>query len=357
MSRFVCCVILCVLASGCLLLGQSDTTHPLIRMERIQPGEAICVLVSSDGNYRLEKLYRSKNELYVGTISSGALTELRNLISVAPLPNLSQRDVHTPLVTDTFDELDLAILREKGWQQLKFGSPEGRKPYKESLDPLLRWFQTLQKDRPGANKIDGSPSRCAPPPVKVAIAEGTSSNVTESASSPRSNFLFRLQSSHFYSGDFESKCTVVFRDGKYHAERSRQERGANRKDEISEGELPNDVIDELSPILNSTDLTSRPWNPDGTPPQFAQEGTLTVLTIPREKGVQNLAFSTAFRTFTSPNEIGGKSNMNYQVSDEKLLDPLKRWMKLHLDHELFHDGTINNCSPVLASNAVNNGPK
>ena len=356
MGRFVRGVIFIVCALVAQFLGQSDRIRPLLRMERIQPGEAVCVLVSDDGNYRMEKLFRSKNELYVGTISGEALTELQRLTGVDPLPTLSQRDIHTPLVADTFDELDLAILRERGWQQLKFLSPDSRKPYKESLDPLLRWFQTLQKERPGANKIDGSPSRCAPPPVQVATAENPSTANGVAASTVRSAFLFRIQTLHAYGGEVESKCTVVFRDGTYRAERSRQETGANRKDEVSQGQLPNDVLNELAPILDSTDLTSRPWNPDGMPPP-SRESSLTVLSIPRESKVQNLAFSTAFRTLTSPHEIGGKSNMNYQVSDEKLLDPLKRWMKLHLDHEPFHEGTINNCSPIPASNTVNNGSR
>jgi len=63
----------------------------------------------------------------------------------------------------------------------------------------------------------------------------------------------------------------------------------------------------------------------------------TVLSIPRQGELQRLIFSTAFNTMGNPREIGGMSNMQYQVADPKLLEPLSGWMKFYTDK---HDKVV-----------------
>ncbi len=105
------------MASG--LRGQS-VSPAILRIERVQPGEAVCALVSDDGTYRLEKMFQNKNEMYKGTMELSRLDQLRTLIANQQLSGLSQADIHKPLVTDTADDMQLAVRRRGGWQELVF---------------------------------------------------------------------------------------------------------------------------------------------------------------------------------------------------------------------------------------------
>jgi len=327
-------------------------------MERLQPGEDVCVLVAEDGNYRLEKLLRSKAELYVGSLDAAQVEALHAMLASDPLATISQADIHAPLVTDTLDNVRLATLGSGGWRQIVFPSPDSRKPFRASIDPLLRWFQGVQKEHPKASRLEGTPSRCVPPAttqLSASEASPASQQVLPTASD--GGYLFRLYSRHFYRGDVESNCTVVFADGSYRREHANQEIGADRRDRIREGQLDEGKVQELKGILASTDLRNSPGNPDVGNPKFSREDALTTLSVPRERAVQSLVFSSTFNTIGSPNEVGGRSNMTYNIADEKILNPLKRWIKLNVDHDHAPDRSEpgDECAPVKVTNSE--GPK
>jgi len=294
------------------------------------------VLVQDNGSYRLERLFRAKTELYAGSLDSTRVEQLRAMLANDRLRKLSQDDIHKPLITDTYDNVQLAIWRDQGWQELAFISPGSRKPFKESVDPLLHWFQDLQKRRPAAAQVEGPPTRCMPPTMQIAVRVAAPEAARGAAAAVTLNYLFRFQSRHFIGGRIESTrvestCTIVFADGSYHWEKSDQRLGGQQQERIAGGHLEPEAIQELRSVLSSPDLTNSPGSPDSGNSLFYQEGSLTVLSIPRDSKVQNLIFSTAFNTLGDPLEIGGKSNLRYRVSDEKLLEPLKRWMKGNTD--------------------------
>ena len=327
-------------------------------MERLQPGEDVCVLVAEDGNYRLEKLFRSKAELYVGSLDAAQVEELHAMLAADTLATMSQADIHHPLVTDTLDRLELAAWRADRWQELKFFSADSRKPFRASLDPLLRWFQNVQKERPQASRLEGTPSRCVPPATAQLSASGASLEIRRGApAASNTAYLFRFYSRHFYRGEVEGSCTIVFADGGYRREHTNQDIGADRRDKVKEGQISEKELQELKTILGSTDLRSSPGNPGVGKEQFSQEGARTILNVPREGMVQNLVFSTSFNTIGRPNEIGGRSNLTYTTADEKVLDPLKRWIKLNVDHDHTPErGELgNDCSPVAKASSSDTG--
>lgn len=117
-------------------------------MERVQRGEAVCVLVQDDGSYRLEKLFRAKTEMYTGSLDSTRIERLRAMLDDDQLRKLSQENIHKPLITDTIDDLQFAILRNRGWQELMFHAPAS--------------WQTLQGiNRPAAALVSGSAETAA----------------------------------------------------------------------------------------------------------------------------------------------------------------------------------------------------
>ncbi len=310
----------------------AQTGPALLRMERVQVGEAVCVLVQDDGTYRLEKLFRAKTEMFTGSLDAARVEQLRAMLANEPLRKLSQENVRKPLITDAIDDLQFAIWRTEGWQELTFSTPDSRKPYKEALDPLLHWFQDLQKHPPAAARVEGSQTRCQP--THVTKLTTTIGNPLTSGPAPASNtaaYLFRFNSIHYYRARVDGACTIVFCDGSYHGERSDQTYLGHRRDKIVDGRLEPEAIEKLKTVLGSRELESDPSTPDDWNPQLMREGSVTVLSVPRQREVQRLVFSDAFNTKGNWREIGGLSNMQYRVSDKKHLGPLIAWMKLYTD--------------------------
>ena len=99
----------CILLIACRLECQSSS-RAILRIERVQDGEAVCALISDDGGYRLEKMFQNKNEMYNGTMDISRLEHLRKLLRNEQLSGLSQTDIHKPLITDTADVARLCLL-------------------------------------------------------------------------------------------------------------------------------------------------------------------------------------------------------------------------------------------------------
>ncbi len=334
-----------ILLACCVLQGQSFS-KAILRIERVQPGEAICALVTDDGSYRLEKMFQSKDEFYEGTIDSSRLDNLRKLLANQRLSSLSQTDIHKPLMSDSADDLQLAIRRDAGWQELVFLSPASRKPFKDSLEPLLHWFQELQKQRPSATRVQGPRTSCMPPPENRLLVVADSNSPKTGTAPDFSGYFFRIYSGHYYHGRIDSLCTVVFGDGHFRRERGGQTYMQERHDKITEGQISSAAVDKLREIINSPAIKDSPDNPND-PSQWVIEGSWTNLEIPRKERVQKLLFETTFNTLNAHTDIGGKSNMQYRISDKKALDPLTRWMKEYTDKQsgTESEGVGNDCYP------------
>jgi len=93
-----------ILLIACRLECQSSS-RAILRIERVQDGEAVCALISDDGGYRLEKMFQNKNEMYNGTMDISRLEHLRELLRNEQLRGFSQTDIHKPLITDTADDV------------------------------------------------------------------------------------------------------------------------------------------------------------------------------------------------------------------------------------------------------------
>ncbi len=329
--------------------GQSPRPQSLLRIERVQLGEAICALVEDDGTYRLEKLFRAKTEMYTGSPGSARIDQLRAILANEQLSKLSQDSIHQPILVDTVDEVQLDIWRGRGWQELTFTSPEGRKPFKESLDPLLQWFHDLQKQRPGAAVAKGPPTRCLPAQSINLVAEAAATSAAAPTSSARSEpaYLFRFRSRNWANGLMEGRCTVVFPDGSYRWEWKDEDVRGRRRERVAGGALEITAIQELRQLLDSPEIKGA--RSDSAPPKWVQNSQRVVLDIPRDNLVQNLEFVSYFNAHGNTKEIGGMTNQGYYVGNQKVLDPLKHWMKEHTDkHAADAEKQVpaNDCYPV-----------
>lgn len=345
-----------LLASSNVALGQtvpgsdqalSFTAQPLLRMERLQEGEAVCVLFQEDHTYRLEKLFRSKAEMYVGKADSDQAEQLKQILGSTPLRKVSQENIGGDIMSDTLDTLDIAIWRQRGWQTLSFKNPSSRKPFKNEIDPLLQWFQNIQKKRPAAIKVEGAATRCLP--AKELQSRTTQVAETDPATTGhfQTTYLFRFQSSTFDRGVFEGTCTVVFSDGTYRREKRFQRLEGSNTDRSYVGQINPDSLADLKRVLDLPDLKTAAS--DTGKEQWASDAEGSTVLIPRENGIQHLVFKSEFNTLGRPSNPGWLSNMDYHVSDQKNIAPLKRWMKDHTDKlegGTEKDTPVNDCFPT-----------
>jgi hypothetical protein len=309
----------------------------MFRMERVQNGEAVCVLVHRTGAYRLEKLFRAKLELYGGTLDPADAEKMAAILGEPKLTALTQQQISSPLMRST-DDVQLAIWRDTDWQQLTFYGKEGRKPYRDFMDPLLNWLQEVGK-YPNATRLKGPATRCIPAKSEMPLV---TASLAQSSTSP---YLFWLESEHFYKS-IDQTCTVVFPDGSYHWEHSEQPWDGPRRDMIATGKVSEAALQNLRTVLDSPDLKNAPDTKDGTG-RTAREWYGLKLQIPRESRTQKLYFEEGFNTVNVPREPGGMSNLQYQVSDSRVAEPIKEWIKSNgiPPRDAVREGKGNNCWP------------
>ena len=323
-----------------------STAQPVLRMERLQPGEAACVLFQEDGTYRLEKLFRSKAEMYIGKAGSDQVEQLKQILGSARLRKVSQENIGGDIMSDTLDTLDVAIWRERGWQTLSFRNPSSRKPFKDDIDPLLQWFQSIQKKRPAAIKVEGAATRCLPANKFQSRTTQVAETAPAATGHLQTTYLFRFLSSTFDRGVFEGTCTVVFSDGTYRREKRFQRFGGSNTDRSYGGQVSAESLADLKRVLDLPDLKNAAS--DTGKEQWASDTEGSTVFIPRENGIQHLVFKSEFNTLGRASNPGWLSNMDYHVSDQKTISPLKRWMKDHTDK--IEGGTekdipVNDCFP------------
>lgn len=342
----------CALVEGQTPLNSNQASppgaQPLLRIERVQSGEAVCALVQDDGSYRLEKLVRTKGDMYTGRTGSDQIETLRRILADAELRKLSQENIKGELITETLDGLDLAIWRDRGWQTLSFHDSSSRKPFKDSLDPLLRWFQDLQKNRPGSTKVAGPATRCLPrKELEAHSRRPVESVAARAATGFEPAYLFRFESAEFSRGILEKTCTVVFADGTYRREKRTQSAIGSKSDRGYRGRVSADSVAALKELLDSPDLKTAVSDRGSS--QFAQNVETAAVSVPRKEGTQHLKFVSEFNTMGNPNNPGGMNNLGYHASSQKVLEPLKRWMNQHTNKQEGASGegeSVNDCYPA-----------
>lgn len=306
----------------------------LVRMERVRRDEKVCVLVDRSGAYHLEKVYPAKSEVYAGSLPATGISELERLLRSDELRRLSQQQISTPPGSDSLDQVFVAIRRQDGWQRLNFTTPESRKPFASFLDPLTKWFDTVAKDRPGASSVKSEPTHCESGGERTVTSAvrgevGSSSQMrAASTSGGVTPFVMRIALQHVANGHTTRTCATVYPNLRYHLERSEQIPSFQLKPKVYESSITGEQLEELRRLLDAPELRTLEHNnlPSGV---AVREADLTVLSVDRSGGVQNLAFSSYFgiqnnRRDTTQNA----ANSRYSTDEDvKLVKPVRKWLK------------------------------
>ena len=315
------------------LLAQSRPTATAIpsqylaRLERGYDGEDACALISRSGQYRFERHFAHKTEVYVGGLSAEQLQGLEKMLDEESFLLLSPEKIHAAVGTDSIDIFVLDVFREPGLQHLAFNDAASRKPFRGSVGPIVSWFEQLHK-LPHTRIPEINASGCMPVIQK--------SGPQPERQAPHYDYLLGWSREHFYSDRShtgaswtnitERTCIVVYTDGRYEMKSNKQSDANSGTTRGSEGALSPEQILDLQKILASPDLANLVHDSHQTLP--ASELEITRFVIPRATSIQRLDFVSYFNVLGNPAEVGGLSNMQYGTDKEpKAIKALRDWLK------------------------------
>jgi hypothetical protein len=314
----------------------------LLRMERQTREEDICILVSPNGEFHLERIGIGfdRSRVFEGSFPANSVSELQQMLDNDQLKQLTQGQIGMALVSEELDHVLLAVQRPTGWQSLNFPTGSSRKPFRNSLDPLVKWLERAkQQPHPLPNTV---PSRCMPPQEPAAQADnGNAPSPAQgqgqaSANTSQTNlYLMRIVTDHYLPNDLnfgakvERSCVIVYGTRRYRMEKSKQEFNSSMRTEVFRDSLSDAQMQELQQILDAPELVKLQQRTTAAGVTM-REGEVTNLAIPRGKGLQILSFASFFGARTQ--EKGMRDNTRVSVDEDvQAVKPLHRWIKTNID--------------------------
>ncbi|HZQ67457.1 MAG TPA: hypothetical protein VFA68_02970 [Terriglobales bacterium] len=335
MGRILTLAVLALSVSNGQTAPPISESVTLARMERSQPGEDVCVLVSQTGNYRLEQQVRTETRVFVGQLAASELQSLQLLLNDKNLRAITPDQVKYKPTPFTFDFVTFDIFREHESQHLVFKSPDSRKPFHDSVEPLLKWMSAIQK-APHQRVAESNASRCRP---------GTD-NPADSDAARAATYLLVFKTSHAGNSQLKRTCEVIYSDGRYHREEGSQKAGQPLTARVSESSVTPEKLAELRELLDSADLKNSTH--EAPSDEWAAEIEIIKASIPRGYFVQNLVFANYFGAPQNPGHVGGLKNDLRGVDKEiKVIKPLQMWLKANVEATASTpvDTAANDCRP------------
>lgn len=282
---------------------------------RLQHGNAYfssCVLLQKSGAYHLELEDVENTKVFEGSLQPEEVQQV--VANLKPfLDAVSQGQIEEPLIAH-HELLQLDIARNGHWSEIRFLSAESQEPYRQSLQPILRWLNDLHKlphkelsEYSGktnclvpreivlkkrideAPVVADAPNATAPSPPSPAPIPPDQPATPEPAIA-----ILRISQMSKNSSLAEQRCALVLANGAYRTEKRTQKTNSNRVEtKIDGGLLTSPELDELQQILAAPTLaeirhrkTSRLVLP--------MSGEMLELEINRSSGPQEIVLSSTF---------------------------------------------------------------
>jgi len=314
----------------------------LARLERGQVSEDACALINRNGQYRFERRFPNKTDVFLGALPPEQLHNFEEMLNQESLVRLSPRDIPNRLITDSLDLFLLDVFRPEGLQHLSFRDASSRKPFRNSVGQILAWFDQFRK-LPHTQIAEANASRCMP-----AVPDLQSSGAQLKLEAPPGiAYLLTWSKDHFAARLAERSCIIVYADGHYRMEKSSQHFLESMTTHAFEAALDSAQIADLQKILDSPELANLRHNLDQTRP--ASEVEVTRLVIPRATTIQRLSFGSYFNVLGNSRKVGGISNLQYGVDqDRNLIRPLQQWLEKTIESNKLPgptDTQATNCVP------------
>lgn len=300
-----------------------DGTQYLLRLERMQPDRDSCVLVGTDGQFHFERLSPTRTDILEGVSPLELMDIVRRAVSDEELLSLTQDKVRLPL-QHSLDDVFISIRRTAGWQNLKFLGTEGREPYRQQIDPLLKLLDMFPDAKHKALSEDAGRNNCMPPgDVELITRTGRQSMVSQESGT----FVLRIAVTNKSEYNVKNMCAVVYPEGRYHLEKWTQRHGSVfAESTVLEGRVGENALQELKALLDALDLRSRPEAaPEIDFPVW--QADITRLSVRRGERLQQMAFWE----YVGAKSPGSVYTPPHRENGTKAIKPLRQWWVKNLE--------------------------
>ena len=281
----------------------------LLRFEHTTSESHLCVLVQKTGFFHLESDSGDSTKVSEGSLSPDRLQQVRRDLQDNRLETLSQEQIEEPLIR-RHEFLQVNISRDDHWQELTFFSAESQEPYREVLQPLIRWLNDLHKLPHKELSEDAGKNNCLAP-GKIAlkkrdetVPQGSAKGRENPASMPSTgppeskpdpvSALLRLSSLSVKSDGVRQSCVLVIANGFYRAEeRDQKVAGKRVETKITGGKFAPEETSQLQQLLDDPGI-ARIRHRKTSRLVLPMSGEMLNLQIYKSSEVQDVVLSSTF---------------------------------------------------------------
>jgi hypothetical protein len=300
-------------------------------MERARYLQSVCVLLTGNGEYHLERHTLEKVRVFEGALNADELRNVVHILSSDVLFNLKQNAIPDLMLKADDDHVMVTIHRPNFWQELSFPDSASRQPFREAMDPLMKWFEAINKRKMRELSEEAGRNNCLPP-SKAEFAQrkevhpkpsaGDSSPPPPSVAAPRPTYAMQMIDRRLVKNQTQVSCLVVSASGAYHLVKQTKDYNRGLSSATLDGTLSSLALASLHAVLDAPDLVKQPEVTDEGEMVFYATGSyFTRLNIPRDGKVQKVA---AWKSYRIVNHV-----LTNTVDDQgtALLAPLREWLK------------------------------
>ena len=318
-------LLLCTLTPA-LACAQIQSAPYLLRMEHTSFESHDCVLLQKTGSFHLESDNGDSTKVFEGNLSPDRLRQIQSDLQERGLRALSQERIEEPLIRRS-EFLRLEVSRDDHTQELIFRSAESQEPYRQTLQPLIRWLNDLHKVPHKELSEDAGKNNCLPPskialkkrsdeaPSDPAPAAGKNSapmdpsNATEAKPEPVP-ILLQLGSLSVKSHGVRQACVLIVANGFYRAEEQEQKEGSKRVEmKITGGQFVPEEMSQLQHLLNDPVLAGI-HHRKTSHMTLPMSGEMLNLQIYRSAGLQDVVLSSTFNRRDIPFFYSGDGDIS-----------------------------------------------
>ncbi len=307
----------------------------LLRLERARFLQSVCVLLSGNGQYHLERHTLQKVRVFEGSLDADELRSVVHILSGDRLFNLEQKQIPDLMLKSDNDQVMLEIHRPGSWQQLVFPDSASREPFRDAMDPLLKWFEAVNKRKMHELSEEAGRNNCLPPSKpEFTQRRETQSQQPVTSTPPSANvppplptYALQMFDNRMVNYQTQVSCLLVATSGAYHLVKQSKSYNKGLSNMVLDGTLNPPELASLRAILDAPDLVNQPEEKQEVEVIFATDSYFTRLTIPRSGKVQKIAAWKSYRI------INHTLTRSIEDHGTKLLAPLREWLKVNINEK------------------------
>jgi len=316
----------------------TETAAPvyLLRLERAQDLQSVCVLLDSNGAYHLERHSLQKIRVFEGALNADDLRDIIRILSGDALFNLEQKQIPDLMLKADSDQVILEIHRPGSWQQLFFPDSGSREPFRSAMDPLLKWLDVVNKRKVRELSEEAGRNNCLPPSKpefaqrKTEPSGQSVADATPPAKLPPApaNYILQVFDQRMVNYRIEVSCVLVSTSGQFHLVKQTKSYAKGLRSAVLDGTIAAPDLDSLRAILGAPELVNQPEEKQEEHELiFTGDSYLTRLAIPRGASVQKIAAWKSYRI------IHNSLSPSVEEHGTRLIAPLREWLKVNLNEK------------------------